>query len=146
MKASLFVLAFAAATQYEGSFAQTTMCDWCEAGDATCVKDGAVTKGSFRTSITDLVGNRSFPYFYPSGQSSLGESAYDAEVAVIVHHGAARNGVSQHTKTHTHNTHITHQARTHIRTHTCVLVTLRPRAPSHTSTPARSYRTITPRT
>jgi len=69
------------------------MCSWCEGGDATCdwtYSDFAAD--SFYTSATSTLDGRKFPYFRPSNQPSLGTINSAATLAIIVHHGAGRNG------------------------------------------------------
>ena len=69
------------------------LCTWCEAGDATC--DWTFSdfrQGVFPTSASAGVEGRGFPYFRPSSQPPLEQGSPTATLAVVVHHGAARNG------------------------------------------------------
>lgn len=69
------------------------LCSWCEAGDSTCDWEfSSYVQDVFPTSISPSVGGRGYPYFRPEGQVTLGEANPVATLAVIVHHGAARNG------------------------------------------------------
>ncbi|KAJ8603619.1 hypothetical protein CTAYLR_004859 [Chrysophaeum taylorii] len=65
------------------------VCSWCEGG--SCKEGGIVEKAILKTSISESVGGRGFPYWRPQGQSLLGDGD-DARAAVIVFHGALRNG------------------------------------------------------
>jgi len=70
-----------------------TMCAWCEAGDSTCDWSFAdYSADLFVTSASASVGGRAFPYFRPTAQPALGVANPNVKIAVIVHHGAARNG------------------------------------------------------
>jgi hypothetical protein len=69
------------------------MCSWCESGDSECdwtYSDFA--RSLFPTSITNLVEGRGFPYFHPSAQQPFDSYNEHITLAVIVHHGNARNG------------------------------------------------------
>ena len=68
---------------------------WCEAGDQECVWDLApkMTQSLFSTSITsEDAGHRRFPYWHPVGQGALGVANEAVTLAVVVQHGANRNG------------------------------------------------------
>ena len=68
------------------------LCSWCEAGSCVLSPEIPVQKTRFRVSISDSIGGRTFPVWIPEGQVGLGESDLKATAAVIVFHGAARNG------------------------------------------------------
>jgi hypothetical protein len=73
------------------------MCSWCEAGDSTCDWSFSdYTETIFPLSISGSVNGRGYPYFRPSSQAPLGAANPVTNdkitTAIIVHHGAARNG------------------------------------------------------
>ena len=68
-------------------------CSWCAAG--ACNPTCDFTRAHFTTTITAAT-NRSFPYWTPTDQHATsiasGGPWPDVELAVLVQHGAARNG------------------------------------------------------
>ena len=68
-------------------------CAWCEGGNDSCNSSYAsMSMDLFRTSITDAVGGRRFPLWRPAYQAPFGSSPSAATLAILVHHGALRNG------------------------------------------------------
>lgn len=67
-------------------------CSWCEAG--ACNLSCSKVLDTFKVGISPQVGGRAMPYWRTNGMPSLGAVAPAAEnidMAVIVHHGSARN-------------------------------------------------------
>lgn len=77
--------------------AEEEICSWCEDGNPQCDWTFSnYTQGLFTTSISSELGGRGFPFFYPSSQIPFTVNSPNERItlAVIVHHGAARNGDS----------------------------------------------------
>ncbi|GMI60495.1 hypothetical protein ScalyP_jg9849 [Parmales sp. scaly parma] len=68
------------------------MCSWCEAGDITCDKSSVTEIHPFPVSISPNVNGRSYPIWSSPSQPPLQDGDSGAKVAIIVHHGAGRNG------------------------------------------------------
>ena len=67
-------------------------CAWCEAGNDACNHSYAAYELDLvETSISGAVGGRRFPLWRPAYQPPFGAPS-PATLAVVVHHGALRNG------------------------------------------------------